>query len=378
MSLGIPSLLLIAERVPRYFPLIKASSLRFATHRSSKSPVIPPVDRFYQVLLYVDREGNTQVDGAATVPVEDQQQILQAALPTYHEVLARIEANDSLLSFGPQLAAVHHDGNFSSPCIAMKPNAGSRTSHPSVKHQSKSNSPVHQRYTAFNAPLRSNKRLRASSEDGPSRLHDDSKNHSSERSNSIRAVENHSQLIPIEIGDSKKLKEYLLTAFTSFQQINCRTICKSWIRTIEPKKQVNHPYNGNLKVNRGQKFPSDALDPEETKPKWWPSKEECPHKEPDHINKERWYFAHFISRKVLIIAERLALLCHILMNTLELHGCNTDDLKAALEADKAKIKPAGKEEILSDVWKIGRQREIYNSGGKGKKTYCCLRPGDLD
>jgi hypothetical protein len=76
------------------------------------------------------------------------------------------------------------------------------------------------------------------------------------------------------------------------------------------------------------------------------------------------------------MAERLALLCHILMNTLELHDSSTDDLKAALEADKAKLKPAGKEEILNDVWKIGRQIEIYKRGGKGKKTCFCLRPGD--
>jgi hypothetical protein len=65
------------------------------------------------------------------------------------------------------------------------------------------------------------------------------------------------------------------------------------------------------------------------------------------------------------------------MNTLDLHDCSTDDLKAALEADKAKIKPAGKEEILSDVWNIGRQIEIYKGGGKGKKTCFHLIPGDL-
>jgi Protein of unknown function (DUF2841) len=186
--------------------------------------------------------------------------------------------------------------NEANLCIAMKPDAACRTSNPSMQYQSKGNSPVpNQRYIAFNtpSPKRPKKRLRASSEDGASWLQDDSKSHVSEGSDSIGAVENQTQLIPIEIGDSEKLKEYLFDAFTSFQQINCRTLCKSWIRTIEPKKQVNHPYNGNLKVKGGQKFPSNDLsaqkdsDPEETKPKWWPSKEECPHKEPDHIKKER-------------------------------------------------------------------------------------------
>jgi hypothetical protein len=65
------------------------------------------------VLLYVNREGNIQVDGAATVPVEERRQILQAALPTYREVLARIKVNASQLSFGTEQAAVRHDGNFS-------------------------------------------------------------------------------------------------------------------------------------------------------------------------------------------------------------------------------------------------------------------------
>lgn len=97
----------------------------------------------------------------------------------------------------------------------------------------------------------------------------------------------------IAVSDTEKLTEYLHDAFTSFQQINCRTLCKSLIRTIEPKKQVNFPYNGNLKPKGSQKslyedgaVPKEA-DPEETKPRWWPAKEVCPHKEPDHIKKER-------------------------------------------------------------------------------------------
>jgi Protein of unknown function (DUF2841) len=123
-------------------------------------------------------------------------------------------------------------------------------------------------------------------------VQDESSLSDTERPSSIGMVENQPQLL-IEIQDSQKLKEYLFDAFTSFQQINCRTLCKSWIRIIEPKKQVNHPYNGNLKVKGVQKAPVHDLsthrdvDPEETKPKWWPSRDECPHKEPDHIKKER-------------------------------------------------------------------------------------------
>lgn len=178
-------------------------------------------------------------------------------------------------------------------------------------------------------------------------------------------------LTGIEIQDTKKLKEYLFDAFTSFQQINCRTLCKSWIRRIEPKKQVNHPYNGNVKVKGGQKSPSNDFssqkdaDPEETKPKWWPPKEECPHKEPDHIKKER-ELSEAACDSSLTLAERLALLCHILMNTRRLHDCTTEDLRKAIKSDRAKIKPQEKESILEDVWKIGNELERFREGAIGK------------
>ncbi len=54
------------------------------------------------------------------------------------------------------------------------------------------------------------------------------------------------------------------------------------------------------------------------------------------------------------------------MNTHRLHDCSTEELRAALESDKAKIKPAGKEVILEDVWKIGRALENFRSGGQGE------------
>jgi Protein of unknown function (DUF2841) len=118
-------------------------------------------------------------------------------------------------------------------------------------------------------------------------------------------VESQSHLFGIEVQDFDKLREYLFDVFTAFQQINCRTLCKSWIRTIEPKKQVNHPYNGNLKVKGVTKVSANDLslpkdsDPEETKPRWWPSKEECPHKEPDHIKKEREHLERRIGEVLL-------------------------------------------------------------------------------
>jgi Protein of unknown function (DUF2841) len=197
-----------------------------------------------------------------------------------------------------------------------------------------------------------------------SRLQDDYNSQTTERSNSTERAEIQSQvMIEVELGNKMQMRDYLFDAFTAFQQINCRTLCKSWIRTIEPKKQVNHPYNGNLKPKGMQKFPQHDSsnqkdsDPEETKPRWWPSRSDCPHKEPDHIKKERECLSHENAIPALTNVERLALLCHILMNTGELHDCQTEDLRKAIESDKVKIKPIEKYDILEDVWKIGHELE---------------------
>jgi len=82
------------------------------------------------------------------------------------------------------------------------------------------------------------------------------------------------KIVILRIGDIKACEEHFHLAFQAIQQIDCRFLAKRWIKTIEPKKQVNHPYNG------GKDLPKD---PERTKPKWWPTN--VTHKEPDHINK---------------------------------------------------------------------------------------------
>lgn len=85
--------------------------------------------------------------------------------------------------------------------------------------------------------------------------------------------------VPIEIGDDKKLNQYYENAFHTLQQITCRHIAKSYIKAIEPRKQVKHPYNGGRPSAPGEK-----ADPEKTKPKWWPPG--VRHREPDHLKKK--------------------------------------------------------------------------------------------
>lgn len=86
----------------------------------------------------------------------------------------------------------------------------------------------------------------------------------------------------IRVGDSTKILNYYEGALKHFQQLNCRMVAKAFIKFIEPRKQVRHPYNGG-KPPAGS-APGTTGDPEKTKPEWWPPG--VMHKEPDHLRKE--------------------------------------------------------------------------------------------
>lgn len=83
--------------------------------------------------------------------------------------------------------------------------------------------------------------------------------------------------VPLRVGDEEKILDYYESAFRAFQQINCRQIAKAFIKIIEPRKQVKHPYNG------GRGASGERGDPEKTKPDWWPAG--VIHREPDHLKK---------------------------------------------------------------------------------------------
>lgn len=80
--------------------------------------------------------------------------------------------------------------------------------------------------------------------------------------------------------DDKSRRSYYKKAFENFQQTNCRVLAKAYIKLIEPRKQVKYPYNGKVSTAGGVK----QLDPEVTKPPWWPSG--IIHREPDHLLKK--------------------------------------------------------------------------------------------
>jgi hypothetical protein len=90
------------------------------------------------------------------------------------------------------------------------------------------------------------------------------------------------EMVPLRIGDSQKVQQYYESALKHFQQLNCRMVAKAFIKFIEPRKQVRHPYNGG-KPPPGS-APGTTGDPEKTRPEWWPPG--VMHKEPDHLRKE--------------------------------------------------------------------------------------------
>lgn len=80
---------------------------------------------------------------------------------------------------------------------------------------------------------------------------------------------------PIMVKDSQQLGLFYEQRFKNCQQAACKVIAKIWIKTVEPKKQSNHPYTGK-----------DGKAPD-----WWPKKtgngpeNSVRHKEPDHLYK---------------------------------------------------------------------------------------------
>ena len=72
------------------------------------------------------------------------------------------------------------------------------------------------------------------------------------------------EMVPLRIGDAQKVMGYYEGALKHFQQLNCRMVAKAFIKFIEPRKQVRHPYNGG-KAPPGSTFGTTS-DPERPSP----------------------------------------------------------------------------------------------------------------
>lgn len=169
----------------------------------------------------------------------------------------------------------------------------------------------------------------------------------------------------LEIGDTEKVGAYYETALKHFQQLNCRQMAKAFIKFIEPRKQVKHPYNGGRPPPGAQ--PGEKGDPERTKPEWWPAG--VVHKEPDHLKKDRKSPLLLGSLMILIlIQERLRLLVHILRK-LGKYGITSDKLKEVAYDAKRQIKPPERMEILEEIFRVRKLEERFERGEVGEYTH---------
>ncbi|KAL2860784.1 DUF2841 domain-containing protein [Aspergillus lucknowensis] len=144
----------------------------------------------------------------------------------------------------------------------------------------------------------------------------------------------------LRVGQTKILRKYYEMAFECFQQLNCRVIAKAFVKLVEPRKQVNHPYNGRRTVAGS----IQELNPELTKPKWWPSG--VTHKEPDHLGKP----------------ERVRLLVHILCELRESHRITAERLKEAGQDVRRQITPGVRLQVLDEIYYVRGMEELYLDG----------------
>ncbi|KAJ6000993.1 hypothetical protein N7481_001402 [Penicillium waksmanii] len=144
----------------------------------------------------------------------------------------------------------------------------------------------------------------------------------------------------LRVSDRNLLRQYYENAFENFQQLNCRAIAKSYIKFLEPRKQVNFPYNGR-KVISGI---MQQVDPELTKPGWWPAG--IIHREPDHLLK----------------SDRIRLLVHILCDLKDTHGVTVDKLRRASLDLRRYITPAIRLQVLDEIYFVRQMEEQFLNG----------------
>ncbi|KAL2792974.1 hypothetical protein BJX66DRAFT_235256 [Aspergillus keveii] len=146
------------------------------------------------------------------------------------------------------------------------------------------------------------------------------------------------------------LRKYYEKAFQSLKQANCRILAKAYIKLVEPRKQVNFPYNGR-KVISG--IPQQ-LDPETTKPPWWPT--EVVHREPDHLLK----------------AGRVHLLVHILCELRDSHAICVKKLREADQSIRRQFSPPECLQVLDEIYRVRGEEESYLDGKIDDQAVVCV------
>lgn len=168
------------------------------------------------------------------------------------------------------------------------------------------------------------------------------------------------QKATISVRDRDILRRYYEKVFINLQQTNCRVIAKAYIKRVEPRKQVLHPYNGRKILNGN----TQQFHPDETKPLWWPSG--VSHREPDHLPKAG-EIARFPTTSITADRqkERIRLLVHILTELRTSHGITAQRLREADQTIRRQISPVERLQILDEVYRVREEEEKFLDGESG-------------
>ncbi|KAJ5117564.1 hypothetical protein N7448_011196 [Penicillium atrosanguineum] len=148
------------------------------------------------------------------------------------------------------------------------------------------------------------------------------------------------QAATVPVHEKRLLRQYYEKVFQNLQQTNCRVLAKAWVKIVEPRKQVEFPYNGRKVV--GSK--TIQFRPEETQPPWWPPG--VTHREPDHLPK----------------AERIKLLVHILCELRISHGITAQKLKDAGQHIRQFVSPIERLQLLDELYRVKEEEERFLDG----------------
>ncbi|KAL4901291.1 hypothetical protein BDW74DRAFT_160167 [Aspergillus multicolor] len=168
----------------------------------------------------------------------------------------------------------------------------------------------------------------------------------------------------IRVGQTQMLRRYYEKAFEDFKQLSCRVIAKAFVKLVEPRKQVNFPYNGKApsssRLSKPQSQEDAKPDPEKTKPKWWPVG--VRHKEPDHLPK----------------AERIRLLVHILCDLKDSHGVTAEKLREASSEVRRSIESESQFPVLEEIYRVRTMEENYLEGKISGDTMIYVTYGHME
>ncbi|KAJ6047177.1 uncharacterized protein N7446_012011, partial [Penicillium canescens] len=134
----------------------------------------------------------------------------------------------------------------------------------------------------------------------------------------------------ISVNNRDHLTLYYTEAFESLQQTNCRILAKAYIKLVEPRKQVNYPYNGRKIVSGTTR----QCDPQ-----------------------------------VLNHRERIRLLVHILRELRISHGISVAKLQEADQPIRSQIFPPERLQILDELYQVRQQEEQILMGTNGRRSH---------